>query len=108
MNQNNDLDHTLNALQGDLKSIPTHEALAIIDSWSLLFKDTALGEDLQRVREAIEHGDGTSIALSNILLDLGANTFESSNEAVDDETTAAKIQDIGTLLIEAGNLLKKS
>jgi hypothetical protein len=107
MSQNIDIDVTLAALQGDLKSIPTDEALAIINAWYLLFQGNALGKDLQQVRDAIEKGNQTGISLSDTLIDLGAKTFEASNEAVDDETAAAKIQDIATLLTDAGNALKQ-
>jgi hypothetical protein len=107
MSQNVDLDVTLAALQGGLKSIPSDEALAIINAWYLLFQDTTLGKDLQQVREAIEKGNQTSISFSDTLIDLGEKTFEASNEAVDDEAAAAKIQDIATLLSDAGNALKQ-
>lgn len=107
MSQTVDLDTTLAALQGDLKSIPTDEALAIIDTWYQQFKDTALGEDLRQVKEAIENRDRTGISLGETLIALGTNTTASSSDVVDDEVTAAKLQDIGILLTEAGNSLKK-
>jgi hypothetical protein len=108
MSQNVDLDVTIAALQSDLKSIPSDEALDIINVWYLLFQDNTLGKDLQQVREAIEKGGRTGLSLSDTLTNLGAKTFEASNEVVDDETAAAKIQDIATLLSDAGNALNQA
>lgn len=106
MSQNIDLDTTLAALGRGLKSIPTDEALAIIDAWHQQFQNTDLGEDLRQVKEAIENGERTGVSISGTLINLSTSTATTSSEVGDDETTATKIQDLATLLSEAGNSLK--
>ncbi|GAP96949.1 hypothetical protein [Leptolyngbya sp. NIES-2104] len=106
MNQNIDLDTTLATLGRDFQSIPTDEAIALVEAWALQFNQTSLGEDLRQLEEAIHNDGKTDRALSDILLSLSANTAAASSEVGDDEVTAAKIQDIAMLLSEAGNALK--
>ena len=67
--QNVDIDSTISALQRDLTSIPTDQAVAIINNWQQELSGTDLAEDLGELKEALLSGDTSSIA--EILVDLG-------------------------------------
>lgn len=101
-----DLDTTLAALQTGLKSISTEEALAIVEAWHERFRGSDLDDDLRQVKEAIANRGHSHTSLSHALINLGATTAAVSLDASDE--VAAKIQQIGALLSEAGSTLDRS
>lgn len=104
MAQNIDLDTTLAALQHDLKSLPSEEALAILNAWHDQFKGTDLDDDLKQVKEAITKDGRTGVSLGHALINLGATTAAIAADT--DDETAVKLQQIAALLSEAGNAIE--
>ncbi|AHJ29319.1 hypothetical protein PN465_05050 [Nodularia spumigena CS-584] len=100
--QNVDIDSTISALQRDLTSIPTDQAVAIINNWQQELSGTDLAEDLGELKEALLSGDTSSIA--EILVDLGEDTQNAAANATGD--VATKVQRLGELLSQAGNSLQ--
>lgn len=98
-----DLDTTLAALQRGLRSIPSEEALAILETWHEQFRGTDLDDDLKQVKEAITNGGRTGASLGHALINLGATTAAIAADA--DDEAAAKLEQIGALLSEAGQSL---
>lgn len=99
--KNVDLDSTISALQKDLKSIPTDQAIAIINNWQNQLSGTDLAEDLGELKEAILSGDTNAIA--DLLVDLGEDSQSAAANATGD--VANKVQRLGEMLCEAGNAL---
>ncbi|MDB9540178.1 hypothetical protein NWP22_06815 [Anabaenopsis tanganyikae CS-531] len=99
--QNVDLDSTISALQTDLTSIPTDQAMAIINTWQQQLSGTDLAEDLGELKEALLSGDAASIA--DILVDLGEDTQSAAANATGN--IADKVQRLGEMLCQAGNSL---
>ncbi|MDB9306755.1 MULTISPECIES: hypothetical protein [Cyanophyceae] len=100
--QNVDLDSTISALQRNLTSIPTDQAVAIINNWQQELSGTDLAEDLGELKEAILSGDTSSIA--EILVDLGEDTQNAAANATGD--VATKVQRLGEMLSQSGNSLQ--
>jgi hypothetical protein len=100
--QNVDIDSTISALQRNLTSIPTDQAVAIINNWQQELSGTDLAEDLGELKEALLSGDTSSIA--EILVDLGEDTQNAAANATGD--VATKVQRLGELLSQAGNSLQ--
>ncbi|MDB9347730.1 hypothetical protein [Nodularia spumigena] len=100
--QNVDLDSTISALQKNLTSIPTDQAVAIINNWQQELSGTDLAEDLGELKEAILSGDTSSIA--EILVDLGEDTQNAAANATGD--VATKVQRLGEMLSQSGNSLQ--
>ncbi|MBW4557778.1 MAG: hypothetical protein KME59_17940 [Trichormus sp. ATA11-4-KO1] len=100
--QNVDIDSTISALQGDLMSIPTDQALAVINGWQQQLSGTDIAEDLGELKKAIASRDTATI--SEILVDLGQDTRDASANA--SGNVATKVQRLGELLSQAGNSLK--
>ncbi|MDH6061926.1 hypothetical protein NWP17_16040 [Chrysosporum bergii ANA360D] len=99
--QNVDLDTTISALQRDITSIPTDQAMAIINTWEQELSGTDLAEDLGELKEALLSGDGEAIA--DILVDLGEDTQTAAANITDD--IADKVRQIGQILSRAGSSL---
>jgi hypothetical protein len=99
--KNVDLDSTISALQQDLSSIPTDQAIAIINNWQNQLSGTDLAEDLGQLKEAILSGDTNAIA--DLLVDLGEDSQSAAANATGD--VANKVQRLGEMLCEAGNAL---
>ena len=99
--QNVDLDTTISALQRDITSIPTDQAMAIINTWEQELSGTDLAEDLGELKEALLSGDGEAIA--DILVDLGEDTQTAAANITDD--IADKVRQIGQILSRAGTSL---
>jgi hypothetical protein len=99
--KNVDLDSTISALQQDLSSIPTDQAIAIINNWQNQLSGTDLAEDLGELKEAILSGDTNAIA--DLLVDLGEDSQSAAANATGD--VANKVQRLGEMLCEAGNAL---
>ena len=100
--QNVDIDSTISALQRDLTSIPTDQAVAIINNWQQELSGTDLAEDFGELKEALLSGDTSSIA--EILVYLGEDTQNAAANATGD--VATKVQRLGELLSQAGNSLQ--
>ena len=100
--QNIDIDTTISALQKNLTSIPTDQAMAIINTWQQQLSGTDLAEDLGELKEALLSGDTESIA--EMLVDLGEDTQSAGANATGD--IATKVQRLGEMLCEAGNSLQ--
>ena len=100
--QNIDIDTTISALQKNLTSIPTDQAMAIINTWQQQLSGTDLAEDLGELKEALLSGDTSSIA--EMLVDLGEDTQSAGANATGD--IATKVQRLGEMLCEAGNSLQ--
>ena len=100
--QNVDIDTTISALQRDLTSIPTDQAIAIINTWQQQLSGTDLSEDLGELKEALLSGDAESIA--EMLVDLGEDTQSAGANATGD--VASKVQRLGEMLCQAGNSLQ--
>lgn len=96
------LDATISALQGGLTSITADQAIAVIDSWQQQLQGNDIAEDLGELKQALTNGDKASI--SKILSDLGEDTKGAASGATGD--VATKVQQLGTLLAQAGNSLK--
>ncbi|GAX35873.1 hypothetical protein [Nodularia sp. NIES-3585] len=100
--KNVDIDTTISALQRDLTSIPTDQAMTIIDTWQQQLSGTDLAEDLGELKEAIASGDTSSIA--EILVDLGEDSKNAASSVSGD--VAKKVKRLGDMLAQAGNSLK--
>ncbi len=100
--QNIDIDSTISALQRDLTSIPTDQAMAIINTWQQQLSGTDLAEDLGELKDAIASGDTSSIA--EILVDLGEDTQNAAANATGD--VATKVQRLGEMLSQTGSSLQ--
>ncbi|MEA5513169.1 hypothetical protein [Nodularia sp. UHCC 0506] len=100
--KNVDIDSTISALQKNLTSIPTDQAMAIINTWQQQLSGTDLAEDLGELKEALLNGDTESIA--QMLVDLGEDTQSAGTNATGD--IANKVQRLGELLCQAGNSLQ--
>ncbi|HYW20090.1 MAG TPA: hypothetical protein VE956_12410 [Nodularia sp. (in: cyanobacteria)] len=100
--QNVDIDTTISTLQRDLTSIPTDQAIALIDAWQQKLPGTDLAEDLAQLKDAIATGDTSSI--SEILVDLGEDSRNAAANASGD--VAKKVEHLGDILSEAGNSLQ--
>ncbi|CEJ48064.1 hypothetical protein [Umezakia ovalisporum] len=99
--QNVDIDSTISALQRDLTSIPTDQAIAIINTWQQQLSGTDFAEDLGELKEAILSGDTESIA--DILADLGQDTQSAAANATGD--VAGKVLQLGETLCQASSSL---
>lgn len=97
-----DLDTTISALQQELTSIPTDQAMTIIDSWQQQLQGTDIAEDLGELKQALSSGNAPAIA--NILTDLGEDTAASASNAPAE--VANKVEQLGRLLEQKGNTLK--
>ena len=100
--QNVDLDSTISALQRELTSIPTDQAIAIINTWQQQLSGTDLAEDLGELKEALLSGDVDSIA--DLLVDLGEDTQNIAANTTGD--IADKVQRLGEMLCQAGSSLE--
>ena len=89
-------------MQKNLTSIPTDQAMAIINTWQQQLSGTDLAEDLGELKEALLSGDTESIA--EMLVDLGEDTQSAGANATGD--IATKVQRLGEMLCEAGNSLQ--
>lgn len=96
------LDATISALKGGLTSIPADQAIAVIDTWQQQLQGNDIAEDLGELKQALTSGDVASI--SRILSDLGEDTKGAASGATGD--VAKKVQELGTLLAQAGSSLK--
>ncbi|QOV21384.1 hypothetical protein [Anabaenopsis elenkinii] len=100
--QNVDLDSTISALQRELTSIPTDQAMAIINTWQQQLSGTDLAEDLGELKEALLSGDVDSIA--DLLVNLGEDTQNIAANTTGD--IANKVQRLGEMLCQAGSSLE--
>lgn len=100
--KNVDLNSTISALQKDLSSIPTDQAMAIINAWQEQLAGTDIAEDLGELKDAIASGDTASI--SEILVDLGEDSKNTASSVTGD--VANKVQRLGDMLCQAGNSLQ--
>lgn len=96
-----DVDSTIAALQQGLTSIPTAEAIAVIESWQQQLEGSDLAEDLGELKQALQSGDSATIA--ELLVDIGEDTSESAASATGD--VAMKVEQLGELLSQAGQSL---
>jgi hypothetical protein len=96
-----DVDSTIAALHQGLTSIPTEDAITIIESWQQQLEGSDLAEDLGELKQALQSGDTATIA--EIMVDLGEDTSESAASATGD--VAMKVEQLGELLSQAGQSL---
>lgn len=97
-----DLDATIAALQQGVTSIPVDEAIAIIETWQSQLQGHDLAEDLGELKAALQSGGSGSI--SDLLIDIGEDTMETSSGAPSD--SSSKIQQLGQILYQAGQSIK--
>ncbi|MBD2099491.1 hypothetical protein [Leptolyngbya sp. FACHB-261] len=102
VSQSADLNFTITALQQGLASVSVNDAIALIDSWQQELQGQDIGEDLGELKAALRSGNKSEI--SKILIDLGEDTSVAATDAPAD--VASKLQQLGQLLIQAGESVK--
>lgn len=100
--QSANLDTTIAALQKDPTTIPANDAITIIENWQQQLQGHDIAEDLGELKEALQSGDAE--AISEILTDLGEDTSGVASDLPAD--VAAKVQQLGALLLQAGQSTK--
>jgi hypothetical protein len=96
-----DLDKTIALLQQDFTLIPIEEVVAMIENWQHQLQDTDFFNDLSELKQAILSVRTT--AISKLLINLGGDTTAIAADAPGSLTP--KLQQLGALLTQAGNLL---
>lgn len=102
--QTTNFDSTIHLLQQDLASVDLAVAILVIERWEKQLQGTDLFEDLSELKQAILNGNTTDIAklLSELSEDTSAMTDSVKEESAE---VAAKVEQIGTLLSQAGRSL---
>ena len=100
-----DFDTTIAALQQDLTTIPTADAIALIESWQQQLQGNDIAEDLGELKQALISGtSGKGESIGAIMTDLGEDTAELAANASGD--VAAKARQLAELLQRTGKSLQ--
>jgi hypothetical protein len=104
--QTADFDTTIHFLQQDLASADLALAINYIEQWENQLQETDIFQNLMELKQSIL--DGNLTELEKILRRLGESTTATANDIRKDnsETIAAKVEQIGQLLIEASRHVK--
>jgi uncharacterized protein YPO0396 len=114
---NDNLDSTIHLLQQDLASVDLAVALVFIERWEKQLHETDIFNDLSELKQALLNG--STAKMTKILSRLGEETLAMAAsmddasgaaqvpvgdtvEESESETVVAKIEQIGTLLSQAG------
>jgi hypothetical protein len=102
-----DFDSTINILRQDLNRVDLALVIAMIDRWEDQLQGTNLFAALSELKQSLLSGN--EIEIAKLLNSLGQETMTVAKSGEDLPTAvAAKIEEIGTLLLQAGNALKQS
>ncbi|MBW4518569.1 MAG: hypothetical protein KME16_02395 [Scytolyngbya sp. HA4215-MV1] len=103
--QATDLESTIHLLQQNLASADPVVAIVLIERWEKQLQETEIFGDLGELKQAVLSGNISDI--SKLLKALGQETSAAAAEIEDESAEmAAKIEEMGKLLAQAGNTLK--
>jgi hypothetical protein len=99
------VDTTIAALKQGLTSIPTDQAIAVIESWQQQLQGNDLANDLGELKTALTSGTTSKgMSLADVLASIGEDTTEAAKGA--DAGASAKVKQLGELLSQAASSLK--
>lgn len=102
-----EIDQAIATLQDNLlTSVPPTTALSLIDSFGQQVQDLGASEiasNLSALKQLLTSGSATGFDIGQVLVQLGSQTTSTASGA--DASISSKLQQLGQLLIEAGNSL---